>query len=130
MAAYHQKPALVRFLLGNGAHVDHISPQYGALIYATLAGLLTLGSGAAPCRSQPGPISLYDMLPEKPTLDCPLREPGDLLLYLNPQRGLEKGLTEEMVKDLLDAGAEIMSEPSALGVTLHLASNAGSLSIL
>ncbi|KAK2784599.1 hypothetical protein FQN53_008426 [Emmonsiellopsis sp. PD_33] len=125
LAAYYQRPVLIPLLLQKGANICYVSPKYGTPMSAAFEGLLALRISKQPyylLNEQ-----LLGMLPEVPAR----RQDSSPLDWCDGSNA-EDHSCEQTVRMLLRFGAGVNPAPRALrvGPPLHLASYAGSLSLV
>ncbi len=122
VAASHSRPGIVQFLIGRGANVSLRSTKYGSPLIAALEGSMTafLRSPSQPqsCRS------LANQLPR-------FRLCHEHIRFRDMQSQHKLGYRvisdcEQIVRSLLDAGAEADTHIRLFGNALHLASYMGS----
>ena len=122
VAASHSRPAIVELLIDRGANIMLHSTRYGNPLIAALE-----GSMAPFLRSQSQPESCRSLAKQLPL-------PGPLLeFYMVGGTGTQEkpgyqeiSQCEQIVRSLLDAGAEIDTITRKFGNALHLACYMGS----
>jgi len=126
VAASHSRPDIVQFLIKRGANVMLRSTKYGSPLIAALEGYMApfLRSHLQPesCQSLanqlPLPGPLYDYFPYRKTMGGTESQ---------QQVGFkEVSQCEQIVRSLLEAGAEMDTTTRNFGNALHLASYMGS----
>ena len=131
VAASHLELEIVRFLISRGANVMHCSTKYGSPLVAALEGLmashLRSDSQPEPCRS----LARQLPLPEPQWSDIEIRRSNIENQWSHFKTQSKPGYREfsqceQIVRSLLDAGAEVDRTIRKFGNALHLASYMGS----
>ena len=131
VAASHLELDTVRFLISRGANVMHCSEKYGSPLVAALEGLmaphLRSDSQPEPCRSLARQLPLPE--PQWSDIESQRSNIENQWSYFETQSKpgyREFSHCEQIVRSLLDAGAEVDRTIRKFGNALHLASYMGS----